>query len=152
MAAITPVAGSPHGSMVILKNVAAEIGNSAVAPYVGWVDVPAWARNMTVFLNLTALAGTTRTMDFKILEADPIARNDSYVNDWADWNGITQVTAVGLVVVHAGPGITGVADDDTAAVYKLNAILPPLLGFRIATDRTDADETYTYTLVVCFSV
>jgi hypothetical protein len=152
MAAITPVAG-PQGTLNVLRNKTAEIGNSIAGASVDWVDVPSWARAMTVYLNLSALAGTTRTMDFKILEADPVARSDSAPApaNYAEWDGITQLTATGFVIVEAAPGLTGIADDDTATYYKLNAqVGGKLLGFRIATDRTDGDETYTYTLAVVF--
>jgi hypothetical protein len=152
MAAISPF-GGPIGSLTVLRNKTAEIGNSAVAASVDWIDVPGWAKGATVYLTLSALAGTTRTMDFKILEADPVARSDSAPSpiDFADWNGITQLIAVGFVVVEIGPGLTGIADDDTGVLYKLNAnVSNKLLGFRIATDRTDGDETYTYTLAVAW--
>jgi hypothetical protein len=152
MAAISPVAG-PQGSMNILRNVTAQIGNSVAGAQIDWVDIPSWVRGMTIYLNLSALAGTTRTLDFKLVEADPVARSDSAPApiNYADWDGITQLTATGFVVVEVGPGLTGIADDDTASYYKLNAqVGGKLLGFRIATDRTDGDETYTYTLAVVF--
>lgn len=152
MAAISPVAG-PIGSMVVLRNVTAQAGNSTGSAQVDWVDVPVWAKGMTVYLNLSALAGTTRTLDFKILEADPVARSDSAPApiDFLGWDGITQLTATGFVVLDVGPGVTGIANDDTGVFYQLNGSPSGrLLGFKIATDRTDGDETYTYTLAVVF--
>lgn len=147
MAAITPTTVDKLGSMVILRNASAQANTGQV----DWLDIPVWANSMTVYLNVTALAGTTRTIDFKIHEADPVARNDSYKSDLHDWNGITQLTATGFVVVNIGPGITGTTDDDTATVYKVNGpISHKLLGFATTLDRTDADETYTYTLAVVF--
>ncbi len=139
--------------MNILRNVTAQIGNSVAGAQVDWVDIPAWVQGMTVYLNLSALAGTTRTLDFKILEADPVARSDSAPSpiDFLGWDGITQLTATGFVVVDVASGVTGIANDDTGVFYQLNGSpAGRLLGFRIATDRTDGDETYTYTLAVVF--
>lgn len=150
MAAITLFNSAGHASMYRVRTKTAEIGNSAVAPSVDWISTPSWARYAIIYLNVTALAGTTRTIDFKILGTDPVAKDDTTTWDFLDWNGITQMTATGTVSIFIGPGITGIADDDTATTYKLNGVLPPLMGLRLATDRTDGDETYTYTLSVVF--
>jgi len=145
MAAITPI--TFDGNFKVLRNATAQ----ANVGQTDWVSVPSWAKYLVIYFNLTAVAGSTPLVDFKLQEADPVAKDDSYVLDFADWNGVTQHASALFSVIHVGPGITGIADDDTAAVYKLNAILPPLLGFKTTFDRSQADETYTYTLAAKFS-
>ena len=113
------------------------------------VEPPPWARYMTVYLNVTASAGSTPLIDFDIDDVDPIDLTTDV--DLFQWNGITQIAATGFVVIYAGPGITGIADDDTASVYKLNGPLPANMDFNLVFDRTTGDETYTYTLCVVWS-
>jgi len=149
MAAIVPVAF--EGSYKVLRNVSAQ----ATTGQTDWVNVPAWATGMIVYFNVTAVAGTTPSSQCFILEADPVVRDDSTIVFPAGFGGATAVTAAVQVVMHVGPGITGLADDTTGSatldsVYKINTILPPMLGFRVTNDRTEADETYTYTLAVKF--
>lgn len=146
MAAIT-TSTQPHNQrLVLVRNASAQANTGQT----DWINVPDWARSMIVYLNWTAKAGTSPLIDFKLQEADPVARNDSYVLDFLDWNGITQLSAEALAVIAIGPGITGIADDDTGSYYKLNGLLPPLLGLKTTLDRTTGDETYTYTLSVVF--
>lgn len=74
-------------------------------------------------------------------------------NDFAGWNGITQIadTTAGVIQVHVGSGITGIADDDTGAIYAVNAPLPEYIAAVITLDRTTGNETYTYSLYATFT-
>lgn len=73
--------------------------------------------------------------------------------DIAGWNGITQIveTTTGYVQVQMGPGVTGIADDDTTALYSVNCNLPSRIAAVITLSRADADETYTYSLYADYS-
>jgi len=147
MAAITTT-GDGRSAFHILRNATAQANTGQT----DWVTTPSWAKYAQVYLNWSAMAGTTPLMDFKIHDADPVALNDTYKLDALGWNGITQLTTVpSPIIVQIGPGITGIADDDTGPFYSLNGPLPVLMGFQITLDRTTGDETYTYTLSVKFS-
>jgi len=146
MAAITTT-GDGTSKFMVLRNATAQANTGQT----DWVAVPQWAKYMKVYLNWTAKAGTTPLMDFKIHDADPFVKDDSYKTNAWQWDGITQLTTENLVVLQAGPGITGIADDDVYPFYSLNGPLSPLLGFQVTLDRTSGDETYTYTLSVIFS-
>lgn len=145
MAAVTSfIRGSRRN---ILRNATAQ----ATTGQTDWVSVPAWATDMVIYLNLSDVGvSTTPLMDFVLLELDPVASNDSTVANFAQWDGITQLTAATFVTAYVGPGITGATDDDTAAIYKINSCLPSVLGFKITLDRTTGDEVYTYSLVADF--
>ena len=144
-----PLKGWKPGSIVTVRAASAQADTGQT----DWVAVPGWAVDMTVFLEVTATPGTTNTTDFKLVVTDPVSLDDGFAIDFADWNGITQIaeTTAGDIVVQVGPGVTGIADDDTGPFYKVNAVLPPVLGFRITLDRTDTDETYTYNLSAVFT-
>lgn len=116
-----------------------------------WIATPSDAKSATVYVNLVAVAGTLPQFDLKLKEADPVVLDDGKAVDLADWNGITQLTAAGFVVVKIGPGITGIADDDTASTYHLNEPLPSVLGLTATLGRTNSNETYTYTLKVVWN-
>ena len=140
MAAITTLS-SPKGSLFTLHG----DGLATAGTETEYVLVPDWAKWMIVYLNVTAATGT---IDLNINEVDPVALDDSYVVNLADWNGITQLTGVSQVVIHVGPGITGIADDDTGgatgdSVYKINTMLPPILQFVVIRGAGGGD---TYTL------
>lgn len=69
------------------------------------------------------------------------------------WDGVTQIagTTASGVAVHMGPGVTGIADDDTGAAYFINAPLPSRMAAKVTLDRADADEIYTYALYADYS-
>ena len=150
MTTITTV--TPVGGFKILRNATAQ----ATTGQTDWVAVPSWAKYMNVYLNLTDVgASTTPSCDLDLVVPDPVLRDDGTVVNYLDWDGITALTAAAQVVIHAGPGITGIADDDTGSatadsVYKLNGPLPAMLGFIVTLDRAEADEGYTYSLAVEF--
>ena len=64
------------------------------------------------------------------------------------WNGITQIagTTSGSVRVRVGPALTGVAEDDTGAVYSVDDMLPGRIAHVLTFDRTTGNEVYTYSL------
>lgn len=109
------------------------------------VQVPAWAKQAVVYINLTAVAGTTPLFDCKFQYVEPIAGT---LKDF-QWNGITQATAAVLAVVNFGAGNID-TEDDVGDVYFLKDNLPPKFNIVTTLDRTTADETYTYTLAVVF--
>jgi hypothetical protein len=111
------------------------------------VNVPGFANNMIVYVDLSASAGTTPLLDFKMQYVNPV--RNAAVEDFPG-AGITQIADTGDVVMQVGPGVTGIADDDTGAVYSINMLLPPLINFVTTLDRTTANETYTYSISVAF--
>ena len=70
-----------------------------------------------------------------------------------NWDGITQIagTTAGSVVVTVGPGVTGIADDDTGPNYFLNCVLPSKIAAKVLFDRTTGNEVYTYSLYADWS-
>jgi hypothetical protein len=144
MAAITKFDTKGMGSLYILRNVTAQSG----AGQTDWVSPPEWATNAIVHLSLTAVAGTTPEFDLVILDANPVLKDDGSVENFAGWDGITQLTDADEIIIYIGPGITGIADDDTAAVYKINSPLSPLMGFKVTLDDTTGDEEYDYSLSI----
>lgn len=142
MAAITPVSAVGVGTFHLVRNATAQ----ATTGQTDWLVTPAWAKAAVVHLNWRAKSGTTPLMDFKIVEADPVARDDAYATDLDGWDGITQLTAEDLVTIRVGPHRTSL--DDTGVDYHVGTILPPLIGLVTTLDRTTGDETYTYTLSV----
>ena len=110
------------------------------------VTTPNWARTATVYLNVTAVAGTTPLTDMKFQYVHPVSRNAVDMQ----WNGITQIagTTAGNVVVHLG-GFD--PEDDTGAIYFLKDPLPRSWNIVTTLDRTTADETYTYSIAVEFA-
>ena len=151
MAAITATATAQlaGGPFVILRNASAQ----ATTGQTDYVAVPSWARYCYIWLNVSAVAGTTPLTDFKLSSVNPVTMDDGDNLDYAGWNGITQIagTTAADIQVQVGPGITGIADDDTGPFYSVNGVLPPILGFVITLDRTTADETYTYSLAYKFT-
>jgi len=143
-----PLQGYNRGSILTVRSGTAQANTGQT----DWMVTPPWAVDMVVYLEVTAVAGTTPLTDFKLLTTDPVSLDDGFALDFADWNGITQIagTTAGDIVVHVGPGITGIADDDTGPYYSLNAPLLPLLGFKLTFDRTTGDETYSYNLRAAF--
>ena len=132
------------------RNILQDATDQADTGQTDWLQVPAWATDMVVYLNWSAKDGTTPLMDFALLELDPVALDDATVENFGQWDGITQLSAEDLIVVYAGPGITGIADDDTGPIYKVNAPLPSVLGFKVTLDQADTDEEYSYTLTADF--
>lgn len=111
------------------------------------VTTPGFARYATVYLNVTAVAGTTPLTDMKFQYVHPVSGNAVDMQ----WNGITQIagTTSGNVVAHLGLG--GVdTEDDTGAIYFAKDPLPGKWNIVTTLDRTTGDETYTYSIVVEF--
>ena len=118
-----------------------------------WLRLPQWASYASVFLNVTATAGTTPILTPSFLVADPVSQDDSHVVNLAEHAAFTGITGAAQYVFQMGPGVTGIADDVTNAAaadsfVSLNVVLPLFLGVRILNDRTTGDETYTYNLSI----
>lgn len=111
------------------------------------VKVPGFADFMLVYVDVSATAGTTPLFDFKMQYVDPV--RNAAVEDFPG-AGITQIAGNDNVVIQVGPGVTGIADDDTTAVYSINMMLPTLINFVTTLDRTSLDETYTYSIAAEF--
>ena len=148
MAAITLVQTS-NPNYGILRNATGQ----ATTGQTDYVAVPSWAKYLYIYLNVSAVVGTTPLTDFKLSAVNPVTLDDGDNLDYLGWNGITQIagTTAGDIQVQVGPGITGIADDDTGPFYSLNGVLPSVLGFVVTLDRTTADETYTYSLAYKFT-
>lgn len=109
------------------------------------VTPPGWARSATIYLNVTAVAGTTPLTDLKLQYAHPVSSN---LVDF-QWNGITQIadTTAGNIVVHIG--LAGVdTEDDTGPIYFTKDPLPHKMALVITLDRTTGNETYTYSCAI----
>ena len=143
MAAITLVQTS-NPDYAVLRNASAQ----ATTGQTDYVAMPKWAKYMNIWLNVSAVAGTTPLTDLKLVSSNPVTMDDGDDLDYLGWNGITQIagTTAGDIQVQIGPGITGIADDDTGPWYSLNGALPSVIGFVVTLDRTTGDETYTYSL------
>lgn len=148
MAAITFTDPGPYK---VLRNATAQANTGQT----DWITVPPWASYMYVYLNVTAVTGTTPLVtELNFLVPDPVLLNDSTVLLLKEHASITDISGVAQVVVAVGPGVT-LADDYTNGAtgdsfMSLNAALPSHLGIQLAFDRTTGDETYTYTLAVNF--
>jgi hypothetical protein len=152
MAVITPVTG-PQG-FIILRQASAQANTGQT----DWVAVPPWAVDALIFLNITAVAGTTPIVTPDLLAADPVSKDDAHAVSLVADAGTgftTPPTAAGQHLIIVGPGVTGIANDIAMAATGdsttyINAALPALLGVKLALDRGTADETYTYNLSVQF--
>ena len=149
MAAITPVTEIPNGFYPALRTATAQ----ATTGQTDWLIVPAWARFLVVYFNLTGNAGTTPT-SIPSFQAIPDGLFDD-ADALALFTGAT-ITAASQHRYNIGPGVTGIADGTDSATADanvgVNTVLPgTLIGIKVLNDRTTADETYTYTLVARFS-
>ncbi len=150
MAAITTITTN-FGSNIRVRTAAAQ----ATTGQTDWLAIPHAARFMTLFFNLTAVAGTTPVFTPALLTTIPQTLDDTYSMNLAEHTAFTGLTAAAMLIVDVGPGITGIANDTTnsatAGSYaSLNVILPPVLGIKVTNDRTTGDETYTYTIDATF--
>ena len=147
MAAIT--ATTVPGGFHVIRQASAQ----ATTGQTDWLRLPQWAKYASVFLNLTANAGTTPLTTPSFLVADPVSQDDSHVINLGEHAAFTAISTAGQYVFQLGPGVTGIADDVTNAAAadsyaSLNVVLPLFLGVRILNDRTTGDETYTYNLSI----
>lgn len=143
-----------------LENVAITNATAATVVIAKAIKVPTWAKYATFILNADAgsIAGTTPTLDFKLEGIDPYGLDSTYVYPIGGWDGVTQITAAtarSLHVVDVGPGVTGIADDDTGSAtatdrYAVNAPLPFVILYTITVNGADDDEDYAFTLSVQF--
>jgi hypothetical protein len=94
---------------------------------------------------MTATSGTTPGPTLVHLKlVDPITLDDTNVVTLTSTVGLTNT---GLFVYEIGPAITGGTDVTNSPTRNVkNMVLPPVLGIQVALDRTDGNETYTYTL------
>ena len=142
MAAIVPFATT--GAFVIVRNAVAQANTGQT----DWLLVPQWATFCTVHLNITATAGTTPgPSTLSIKSAMQVGIDDTNAQTMSAGSAIA---VNGGQVVDIGPGVTGIADAGSATKVTVNAILPAILGLTLLLDRTNADETYTYTLSARF--
>jgi hypothetical protein len=121
-----------------------------------WIVVPAWAQNVYVDFNLTANAGTTPSTVVSLVVPDLTTLDDTTgVVNLQGHAALTALTGAARLLIQAGVGVTGIANDVTNAAtgtsdVSINAVLPPVIGVRVVNDRADGNETYTYTLAVSF--
>jgi hypothetical protein len=140
MAAITSLA-SPSKATT-LRNAAAQANTGQT----DWLLVPDWATAADIWLNITAVAGTSPEMTPSILAADPVALNDSSVITIGTFTG-TPLTAAAQHRITVGPGTNALALNATSdSIAHVACILPAVLGVTLLLDRTSGNETYTYTL------
>lgn len=142
MAAITAFPSTGEGTLWYIRLGSAQANTGQT----DWINVPAWAKACTIYLNWTAKAGTSPLIDFSIDEANPLLRDDSHVTPLDSWDGITQLSSEDLITIRVGPHRT--STDDTGVDYHVGTVLPSLMGLKMTLDRGTGDETYTYTLAV----
>lgn len=111
------------------------------------VQPPPWAKYVTIYVDLSAVAGTTPLFDFDIDVPQPSPGSTAGDEELTT----TQLSAADLYTVHIGPGITGIADDTTAPIHKINMPLPWALNLVVTLDRTTGNETYTYSIICDWS-
>ena len=150
MAAITATAARIGHNTIRSASAQATVGQT------DWVFVPKNAKYATVFLNVTATAGSTPQLTPSFLAADPVALDDGSVVNIGEHAAFTAITGAAQYVFELGPGVTGIANDVTNAAaadsyVALNVVLPTLMGFKLLNDRADGNETYTYNLSVRFT-
>ena len=149
MAAITAIEITQP--FAALRNVSAQ----ATTGQTDWFYTPRSARFAMVFLNVTAVAGTTPILTPSCFAADPVLKDDAYVIRIGEAAAYTGITAAAQYAIQIGAGVTGIADDVTNSAtadsyLSINAVLPLLMGVQILNDRTTGDETYTYSLSIHF--
>jgi len=145
----TPIGGGgrvQHLENAVITNQQGALANAKA------IGAPAWARFATFYLNVSAMAGTTPLLDFKLEAVDPMDLTS--VAPLGSWDGITQKTGTAaLITVDVGPGLT--IDDTGSATaacnYKVDAPLPPIILYTVTTDGTTGDEDYSFTLSVAWS-
>ena len=143
-----------------LENVDITDATAATVVIAKAVNVPEWAKYATWILNADAgaIGGTTPTLDFKLEGVDPWDLDEASIYPIGGWDGVTQITAAtarSLHVIDIGPGVTGIADDDTGSAtatdrYTINAPLPFVILYTITVNGADDDEDYAFTLSVQF--
>jgi hypothetical protein len=146
MAAITSIKEVGYGMGPVLLESRA-LTNTATVVHSGLIQTPANAKIARFYLDVTAVGGTTPTVDFVVQEVHPVLLDDAKVQNLGSWDGITQLTAAGYVTVTIGESATA---DDTATQYSIQAPLPRQMYYKVSLDGTTADEDYTYTLYVDF--
>lgn len=94
-----------------------------------------YGRGVVLFLDITAAAGTTPTLDVKLQMRDPVA------NQWHDIPGASfaQKTATGRDSMMLYPGIAETANREVSVSL-------PADWRAVATLGADADETFTFSL------
>lgn len=112
------------------------------------------ASTPTVF-TLTYSGGYTLAQTAVAVTGDRLYNWTRSAINFADWDGVTQrtsaaSTATNYDVVRIGPGESGIADDDTAATYKINATLPPQLVTKVTVLAT-ATGLASYSVFVAWS-
>ena len=149
MAAITTFDEKGMGGLWLLKNASAQADTGQTR----WLKTPPWAMSLQLFLNITAVAGTTPIATPVLLAADPVSRDDGDAPILATFT--TPPTDVGTHIISVGPGVSPADDLAMAATgdsfSSFNFALPPLLGVRLTLDRGSANETYTYTLAAVWA-
>lgn len=103
------------------------------------VTPPSWARYSTVYLDVTGITGTTKTVDLAFSYVDPVSGTVTAFPG----SGITQITAAGAVVVGFDPYA---ADDDTGPVYTLHCPANVPLSYSLAFGTKAENEIQTIDL------
>ena len=133
MAAITPFAGSPHGTLVVLRT-------GSTSTTTDWVDVPSWCGFVTVHLNIT-VAGTNTILTLK--QPNPVLRDDGTAITFLT---SATITAAGYHSYTIHPCATAVADGAAANTAVVAAApIPTTIG--VTTTPTGS----TYSTAISFS-
>lgn len=129
---------------------------------VDWIWVPAWARAMVVYFNISFMDGTTPAASFQPLITDPTILDISAAGSGGGGTGnlggaslTGTITSHGNVAATYMPNETGLADKITigasgGSTISVNVRLPQLVGLKSIFVRTGADEHYTGSIGVEF--
>ena len=125
-----------------------------------WIAVPNWAKTAIINTNVSAVGGSTpgpTLVHLKRLSPSVYgAPGTSSAFKFDDTTAVTIMTnttglaSTGNHRIVIGPGV-GLVDVVNSADNKVNVVLPQILGIQVVLDRTNADETYTYTVSVDFT-
>ena len=159
MAALTEnTAGYPENFRQ-LASVAIVDQTAASTAVTRFIRCPPGARYCTWFLYVDVVDGTTPKLDFVVRTPDAYGFPDGgTLFGIGEWDGITQITSAAspfLVTIDIGPGVTGIANDDTGSAsaschYSINAELPPVLAYTYTTQDAADDADYSFRLAVNF--
>ncbi len=137
----------------VVRNVTAQ----ATTGQEDFIQVPPGATYLYVDFNMTAMAGTSPSTTVNVRHGNLVTRDDTtgMVGYHQAFAPSTALTGAARLLFNIGPGVTGITNDSTNAAtgtsqLVVNALLLPWIGFRVVNSRTNANETYTYTVAVAF--
>jgi hypothetical protein len=149
MAAVTPISVSPGyvGEASVVRSATAQANTGQT----DWIEVPAGASSVSIFCELTAVAGTTPIVTPSLKGLGLAADDALAIAPLGTALTGTLTAAPTQFSVSVAPSGTEQVAIGTAKCLVVYPVLPPLLGITLTLDRTTGNETYTYVLSVRFA-